>query len=55
MKTKKKKLSDISEIIMYYSYAVFATRLIMLVIVPCEQSIHDSTACLLLITAIVSL
>ena len=55
METKKKKLCDISEIIMYFSYAVFVIRLIALVIVPCEQSIHDSTAYLLLITAIVSL
>ena len=55
METKKKKLGDISEIIMYFSYAVFVIRLIALVIVPCEQLIHDSTAYLLLITAIVSL
>lgn len=55
METKKKKLCDISEIIMYFSYAVFVIRLIALVIVPCEQSIHDSTACLLLITAIIAL
>lgn len=55
METKKKKLGDISEVIMYFSYAVFVTRLIVLAIVPCEQSIHDSTAYLLLITAIVSL
>ena len=55
METKKKKLGDISEVIMYFSYAVFVTRLIVLVIVPCEQSIYDSTAYLLLITAIVSL
>ena len=33
METKKKKLCDLSEIIMYFSYAVFVTRLILLVIV----------------------
>ena len=55
METKKKRLCDAAEIIMYWSYAVFVTRLIMLTVVPCEQSIHDSTAYLLLITAIIAL
>ena len=55
MGIKKNRLCEAAEIIMYWSYAVFVARLILLVIIPQEQSVHDSTACMLLITAIIAL